>query len=75
MNMRKANKTVAQAEIDYLAAEQDLIVRVSNTYFNVLAAQDTLGSEQAARQAIEKQLDQAQKRFEVGLIALSLIHI
>ena len=71
MNMRKANKTVAQAEIDYLAAEQDLIVRVSNTYFNVLAAQDTLGSEQAARQAIEKQLDQAQKRFEVGLIAIT----
>ena len=69
--MRKANKTVAQAEIDYLSAEQNLIVRVANAYFNVLAAQDTLESEQAARQAIEKQLDQAQKRFEVGLIAIT----
>ena len=87
MNLRKANKTVAQAEIDYLAAEQDLIIRVANAYFNVLAAEDTLEAEQAARQAIEKQLDQAQKRFDVGLIAitdvqeaqaaydLSLIHI
>ena len=28
MNLRKANKTVAQAEVDYLAAEQDLIIRV-----------------------------------------------
>ena len=53
MNMRKANKTVAQAEIDYLSAEQNLIVRVANAYFNVLAAQDTLESEQAARQAID----------------------
>ena len=71
MNLRKANKTVAQAEIDYLAAEQDLIIRVANAYFNVLAAEDTLEAEQAARQAIEKQLDQAQKRFDVGLIAIT----
>ena len=71
MNLRKANKTVGQAEIDYLAAEQDLIIRVANAYFNVLAAEDTLEAEQAARQAIEKQLDQAQKRFDVGLIAIT----
>ena len=71
MNLRKPNKTVAQAEIDYLAAEQDLIIRVANAYFNVLAAEDTLEAEQAARQAIEKQLDQAQKRFDVGLIAIT----
>ena len=71
MNLRKANKTVAQAEIDYLAAEQDLIVRVANAYFNVLATEDTLEAEQAARQSIEKQLDQAQKRFDVGLIAIT----
>ena len=71
MNLRKANKTAAQAEIDYLAAEQDLIIRVANAYFNVLAAEDTLEAEQAARQAIEKQLDQAQKRFDVGLIAIT----
>ena len=71
MNLRKANKTVAQAEVDYLAAEQDLIIRVASAYFNILAAEDTLESEQAARQSIEKQLDQAQKRFEVGLIAIT----
>ena len=71
MNLRKANKTVAQAEVDYLAAEQDLIIRVASAYFNILAAEDTLEAEQAARQSIEKQLDQAQKRFEVGLIAIT----
>ena len=63
MNLRKANKIVAQAEVDYLAAEQDLIIRVSSAYFNILGAEDTLEAEQAARQAIEKQLDQAQKRY------------
>ncbi len=71
MNLRKANKTVAQAEVDYLAAEQDLIIRVASSYFSILASEDTLEAEQAARQAIEKQLDQAQKRFEVGLIAIT----
>jgi len=71
MTLKKANKIVAQAEVDYLSAEQDLMVRVSNAYFDVLAAQDTLESEQAARAAIEKQLDQARKRYEVGLIAIT----
>ncbi len=71
MTLKKANKIVAQAEVDYLSAEQDLMVRVCNTYFDVLAAQDTLESEQAARTAIEKQLDQARKRYEVGLIAIT----
>ena len=71
MNLKKANKIVAQAEVDYLSAEQDLMVRVCNAYFDVLAAQDTLESEQAARAAIEKQLDQSRKRYEVGLIAIT----
>jgi outer membrane protein len=71
MTLKKANKVVAQAEVDYLSAEQDLMVRVCNAYFDVLAAQDTLESEQAARAAIEKQLDQARKKYEVGLIAIT----
>jgi len=71
MNLKKANKIVAQAEVDYLSAEQDLMVRVCNSYFDVLAAQDTLESEQAARAAIEKQLDQSRKRYEVGIIAIT----
>ena len=71
MTLKKANKIVAQAEVDYLSAEQDLMVRVCNAYFDVLAAQDTLESEQAARTAIEKQLDQSRKRYEVGIIAIT----
>ena len=71
VNLKKASKQVAQAEADFQAASQDLMVRVATAYFNVLAAQDTLESEQAAKEAIGRQLEQANKRFEVGLIAIT----
>jgi len=69
--LRKADKEVARASIDYKVAQQDLMVRVSDAYFNVLAAQDQLASEQAAKDAISRQLEQAERRFEVGLIAIT----
>ena len=71
VTLRRADKQVAQAEADYRAAGQDLMLRVATAYFNVLAAQDTLESEQAAQDAIARQLEQANKRFEVGLIAIT----
>ncbi len=69
--LRRADAQVAQAEADYHAAEQDLILRTSEAYFNVLAAQDTLEAAQAAHDAIARQLEQSEKRFEVGLIAVT----
>lgn len=71
MALRRADKQVAQAEADYAAAQQDLILRVSTTYFDVLAARDTLEAQQVNLQAVARQLDQAEKRFEVGLIAIT----
>ena len=69
--LKKADKQVAQAEADYSAAEQNLIARVAEAYFNVLAAQDTVEAQESALQAIARQLEQAEKRFEVGLIAIT----
>jgi outer membrane protein len=69
--LRRANAERAQAEADYLAAQQDLILRTSTAYFIVLAAQDTLEAAQAAYDAIARQLEQSEKRFEVGLIAVT----
>ncbi|MBX3702489.1 MAG: TolC family outer membrane protein [Steroidobacteraceae bacterium] len=69
--LRRASAEVAQAEADYLAAQQDLILRTSEAYFNVLAAQDALESAEAAHNAIGRQLEQSEKRFEVGLIAVT----
>lgn len=53
------------------AARQALILRVAETYFNILAAGDNVEFANAERTAIERQLEQAQKRFEVGLIAIT----
>jgi outer membrane protein len=69
--LKKADKEVARAKADYDFAQQDLIIRVSEAYFNVLAAQDQLASERAAKDAIGRQLEQAERRFEVGLIAIT----
>ncbi len=71
VQLSQAGKESAQADVDYEAAQQDLVIRVAEAYFNVLAAEDTLASEQAAKDAIGRQLEQAQKRFEVGLIAIT----
>ena len=62
---------VAQADADYGVAQQDLALRVSTRYFDVLAAQDNVQAQQASLDAISRQLEQADKRFEVGLIAIT----
>src|SRR5262245_10515782 len=69
--LRASDSQVAQAEADYRTAEQDLLQRVAQRYFNVLSALDTLDAQQAAQAAFSSQLDQANKRFEVGLIAIT----
>jgi outer membrane protein len=69
--LRQADKRVARAEADYEAAKQQLLVRVATSYFEVLAAEDTMASAVATREARSRQLDQAQRRFEVGLIAIT----
>src|SRR6202167_3936741 len=69
--LKAADATVAQAEANYQAAAQNLIQRVSQQYFAVLAAQDTLTAEQSALQSVQTQLDQAEQRYRVGLIAVT----
>jgi outer membrane protein len=71
MNIKAAGAQVAQAEATYQAAEQNLILRVAQAYFNVLADYDALVANQASLAAISRQLDQANTRFDVGLIAIT----
>jgi outer membrane protein len=67
----QADKRVVRAETDYEAARQTLLIRVATAYFDVLAGEDNLASAVAAREAISRQLEQANRRFEVGLIAIT----
>jgi outer membrane protein len=69
--LHQAGKIVAQADADYGVAQQDLALRVATRYFDVLAAQDNVQAQQASLDAISRQLEQADKRFEVGLIAIT----
>jgi len=71
VGFKQANKRVAKAEVDFEAAQQDLIVRVVSRYFEVLGAEDRLTSIHADRLAIARQLEQAKQRFDVGLIAIT----
>ena len=71
VNLKRADKQVARAEAVREAAQQDLIIRVAQRYFDVLGAEDRLRSIHADRQAIARQLEQAKQRFEVGLIAIT----
>jgi len=71
VGLKQSSRIAAQADADYGAAQQDLALRVSTRYFDVLAANDTMQAQQAALDAISRQLEQADKRFEVGLIAIT----
>lgn len=67
----KADYDVAQAEARYKNAQQELIVRTAEAYFNVLNAEAELEAVEANKTALKRQLEQTQKRFDVGLIAVT----
>ncbi|MES2936612.1 MAG: TolC family outer membrane protein [Pseudomonadota bacterium] len=63
---RQGLRQAQVAESQLAQASQDLIVRVSQAYFDVLAAQDTLAFVQAQKTAVAEQLASAKRNFEVG---------
>lgn len=67
----QAGAVVAQAESELASASQNLILRVADHYFDVLSATEVLRFATAELEAIERQLEQAQERFEVGLIPIT----
>ena len=67
----QAQKALQLAQADLMTAEQDLILRVSQAYFDVLAAQDTLATTGAAKKAITEQLASAKRNFEVGTATIT----
>lgn len=71
LQWQQADLTVAIGEAQVNAARQDLIVRVAQAYYNLLAAQDTLKFATAEKESIGKQLEQNKQRFNVGLIAVT----
>ncbi len=74
IQLDQSDNQIAQSEAEHQASYQTLIVDITEAYFDILAAQDDLSFTVAEKQAIAKQLEQAQQRFDVGLIAITDVH-
>ncbi len=66
--LKQADKTVAAAQANLDQTAQTLILSTAEAYFNVLSAQDQLRFSEENQRAIHRQLEQAKKRYEVGLV-------
>lgn len=73
-NLHLADYQIKQAAAQYAAAAQDLLLRVSQTYFNILEAEDVLRFTRSEKRATARQLDQAEQRFKVGLDAITSVY-
>src|SRR5438552_2025342 len=71
---KEAGFKAVQAEATFGQATQDLIVRVAQAYFDVLASQDSLTFIQGQKVAISEQLAQAKRNFEVGTATITDTH-
>jgi outer membrane protein len=69
--MSQAERQLESAQADLQIAENELIVRVAQTYFDVLVAQDSLAAAQANRKATGEQLASAKRNFEVGTATIT----
>ncbi len=70
-DISKADLSVEASKADLELAEQELIVRVAQSYFDVLAAQDALTTAQTSKKAISEQLASAKRNFEVGTATIT----
>jgi len=73
-NLDIARGQVSQADAIYNLAYQDFLVRVAGGYFAVLTAQDGVIFADAEEKALQRQFEQAEQRFEVGLTAVTDVH-
>jgi len=67
----QAKQQVGQSEYVYASAQQDLIIRVAQAYFDVLLAQFTIELTQSQKAAVSENLAQAKRNFEVGVATIT----
>ena len=70
----QAKDQVKIADVQFKLAEQDLILRVAQAYFDVLQSQDTIAFIEAQKAAITEQLAAAKRNFEVGTATITDTH-
>jgi len=65
---------ISQAEEVYRIAFENFLVRVASSYFQVLTLSDGVIFAEAEEKAFQRQYEQAEQRFEVGLTAVTDVH-
>jgi len=71
LTYQQAKSQVSQAEATFRQAEQDLLLRVAQAYFDVLVAENNVTLAAAQKAAIAEQLAQAKRNFEVGTATIT----
>ena len=71
---RQGDLNASIAEARFASAEQDLVIRVTEAYFNVLNAEDSLNLARNKKVLISEQLEQAKRNFEVGTSTITDTH-
>jgi len=67
----QADIAIEQAAASYQIAEQALILRVAERYFDFLSRQDEVKFSESEKEANAKQLEQVQQRFDLGLATIT----
>jgi outer membrane protein len=67
----QAKQQVAQADYTLSSAQQDLILRIAQAYFDVLLAEFTVELADSQKAAVSEQLAQAKRNFEVGVATIT----
>ena len=70
-NYQQSELALVQAEAQYATARQDLLLRVTQAYFDLLLAQETVAAAQAQKSAIAEQLAVTAKGFEIGTASIT----
>ena len=71
LSLRQANSTILQAEAEQLSAQQALIIRVAESYFGILFAEDSLKFATSEKESLNRQLEQATQRFKVAFASIT----
>ncbi|MGJ8663415.1 MAG: TolC family outer membrane protein [Marinicella sp.] len=74
IGMRQADLQKARGMAQYDVAKQEFLIRLSQSYFDVLTNIDAVKFAESEEKAIQRQLEQAEQRYEVGLAAITDVH-
>ncbi len=74
IGLDQSGQRIVQADAELADARQGLVLRVAERYFEVLAARDDVEFARSAELAFTRRLEEAEARFDAGLVAITDVH-